>query len=303
VKDLISLNDLAIFLGMPFLSALALMTDDEGWNAFARNVVAGANAIISRSPESLARRMREIGATPHMRISAEDAAREVAANEILTTIQILRDSLPGRWRPAIEIAGEEHLISALDRGKGAILWDSHFYGASLVTKMGLYRCGYRLRHLSRREHGFSSTRFGMAVLNPVRIRSEERYLAERIVMPAENPGGVLAELATHLGENRIVNITVRGEAARPVETSFFEGRLRIAPGAPVLAWNSKAVLIPVFTTCTGAGRYCVRLDRPIELDEFSTRGEAAVGAAEEYTRRLEKVVADKPGQWIEWFNI
>ena len=302
MKDLISLNDLAIFLGMPFLSALALMTDDEGWNAFARNVVAGANAIISRSPESLARRMREIGATPHMRISAEDAAREVAANEILTTIQILRDSLPGRWRPAIEIAGEEHLISALDRGKGAILWDSHFYGASLVTKMGLYRCGYRLRHLSRREHGFSSTRFGMAVLNPVRIRSEERYLAERIV-PAENPGGVLAELATHLGENRIVNITVRGEAARPVETSFFEGRLRIAPGAPVLAWNSKAVLIPVFTTCTGAGRYCVRLDRPIELDEFSTRGEAVLGAAEDYARRLEKIVADKPGQWIEWFNI
>lgn len=303
MKDLISLNDLAIFLGIPFLSALALMTEDEGWDVFARNVVAGASAIISRSPGSLACCMREIGATPYMSISAEDAAREIAANEILTTIQILRDSLPGRWRPAIEVAGEEHLLSALDRGKGVILWDSHFYGASLVTKMGLYGRGYRLHHLSRREHGFSSTRFGMAVLNPVRIRSEERYLAERIVMPVEKPGAVLVELAAHLRENRIVNITVRGEAACPVKTRFFKRRLRIAPGAPVLAWNSKAVLIPVFTTCIGAGRYCVRLDRPIELEEFSTRGEAVVGAAEDYARRLESVVSDKPGQWIEWFNI
>ena len=54
--------------------------------------------------------------------------------------------------------------------------------SQLVSKMALHRAGYGLVHLSRSEHGYSSTIFGMRCLNPLRSRIESRYLAERVVI-------------------------------------------------------------------------------------------------------------------------
>ena len=56
---------------------------------------------------------------------------------IETAMQVFRCHAPMRWEPDISIEVEAHLETALAAGRGAILWDSHFYFASLITKMGI----------------------------------------------------------------------------------------------------------------------------------------------------------------------
>lgn len=51
----------------------------------------------------------------------------------------------------------------------------------LLTKRTLAEAGYAVHHLSSYIHGFSiRSRLGEALLNPIRTRVEDRYLAERV---------------------------------------------------------------------------------------------------------------------------
>ncbi|MEC8698372.1 MAG: hypothetical protein VXY20_03370 [Pseudomonadota bacterium] len=247
--------------------------------------------------------MREIVGNHDLPLTSHEVAQQLVTCEIETAMQVVRSHAPMPWVPDISIEGETHLKTALAAGRGAILWDSHFYFASLITKMGLYRSGYRLNHISRREHGFSQTHFGIRVLNPIRTSIEARYLANRVVMSDDKPGAILDGLARRLSDNEVVSVTVRGDSNRPVEARFLNGTMRIAPGAAVLAWNSGSVLLPVFTKRLDDLSYRIRISQPLNVLENTTRRAAVASAAREYARRLESEVIEHPGQWIDWINI
>ena len=286
----------------PMMAAVSWTTGERTWNTVAQKAAPYAGAILSRSPEQIAQRVREIAGNRDLSLPPSVIAQQLVACEIETAMQMVRSHAPTRWVPEIIVEGKAHLDSALATGRGAILWDSHFYFASLITKMGLYRDGYRLHHMSRREHGFSLTHFGIRVLNPVRTSIEARYLAVRVVMLEDNPVPCWTILR-RLADNEVVSVTVRGDSNRPVEAPFLDGAARIAPGAPVLAWNSQSALLPVFTKRIDNFHYRVRISPPINVLDNTTRRDAVVSAAQEYARRLEAEVIEHPGQWIDWINI
>ena len=302
-RPIVSAHDFGVLAGLPMMAAVSWTTGERTWNTVARKAAPYAGAILSRSPEQIAQRVREIAGNRDLSLPPSEIAQQLVACEIETAMQMVRSHAPTRWVPEILVEGKAHLDSALAAGRGAILWDSHFYFASLITKMGLYRNGYRLHHMSRREHGFSPTHFGIRVLNPVRTSIEARYLAVRVVMPEDNPGAVLDDLARRLADNEVVSVTVRGDSNRPVEAPFLDGVMRIAPGAAVLCWNSQSALLPVFTKRVDDFRYRVRISPPIDVLANATRRDAVVSAAQEYARRLEAEVIEHPGQWIDWINI
>jgi lauroyl/myristoyl acyltransferase len=196
----------------------------------------------------------------------------------------------------------EHLTAALGQGRGAILWDSHFQFAAVVTKMAMRRAGIDLHHLSHPRHGFSDSRFGMRFLNPLRTRCEGRYVAERVVLSLDGPVAAMRTLLKRLRGNAVVSIVVRGSGLHPCPAPFFDGRLAVATGAPDLAHRSGAALLPVFTVRQG-GRYVVAIESPLAIDVAAERHAAAAAAAAEYARRLEPHVAAHPGQWAEWIGI
>ena len=302
-RPIVSAHDFGVLAGLPMMAAVSWTTGERTWNTVAQKAAPYAGAILSRSPEQIAQRVREIAGNRDLSLPPSEIAQQLVACEIETAMQMVRSHAPTRWVPEILVEGKAHLDSALAAGRGAILWDSHFYFASLITKMGLYRNGYRLHHMSRREHGFSPTHFGIRVLNPVRTSIEARYLAVRVVMPEDNPGAVLDDLARRLADNEVVSVTVRGDSNRPVEAPFLDGVMRIAPGAAVLCWNSQSALLPVFTKRVDDFRYRVRISPPIDVLANATRRDAVVSAAQEYARRLEAEVIEHPGQWIDWINI
>jgi hypothetical protein len=118
--------------------------------------------------------------------AAHAAIQELYAARLATMMDIVRGLTLG-CDYAIRLRGLEHLAPALACGRGAILWTADFPAAGEATKIALSRAGWPLAHLSRIEHGFSKSRYGIRVLNPLRVRFEKRYLAERILYDRLHP--------------------------------------------------------------------------------------------------------------------
>lgn len=215
-------------------------------------------------------------------------------------LNILRCYRPWQSAPECTLSGGEHLSAALEKGQGAILWIDDFHPYSLISKVALFQAGFKTIHLSHPSHGFSRSRFGMAVINPVKIRAEDRWLAERVFMGL---GGALVALRTlrkRLRENAIVSITAGPGAQQPIRLKFLEGEVALATGAPDLAFMAKAPLLPLHSVQLPDGSFEVSIERPIEAKRGADRRAFSQNAAREYLERLEPVVLSHPHQWRGW---
>ncbi len=116
-------------------------------------------------------------------------------------------------------------------------------------------------------------------------------------------GPALGVLKRRLAENRVVTLTVGAQAARPVPAPVLAGEIRVAPGEPVLAWETGASLLPVFPLREASGRITAVVGPPLVIDISADRASAVAEAIRDYAARLEDVVADSPGQWLGWFDL
>ena len=117
-------------------------------------------------------------------------------------LELLREHAPWGWKVEISVVGREHIDEALAAGRGAVLWYCPFTHADVVFKRGLHEAGYRVNHLSAATHGFSDTRFGVAVLNPIKTGVESRYLKERCVIGETGVGAVHPRTAGSAAKQR-----------------------------------------------------------------------------------------------------
>ena len=192
------------------------------------------------------------------------------------------------WRPGARLEGAAQIEAALARGQGGILWVAPFAFSDLVTKFALHEAGYAVAHLSRDTHGFSTTRFGRHVLNPIQTRVERRYLAERLVMSDERSVGPLRELTACLRQNRLVSITLAATGRRTRQVPFLDGCIRIATGAPIL---------PAFTLREPDGRFATRIEDAIHADPGLVREAAMDRMLTTYVALLEGYVLRSPDQF------
>jgi lauroyl/myristoyl acyltransferase len=238
-----------------------------------------------------------LGERDHRRAAA--LARNLQAAVYELRMQNLRAWRPGGWEPAIALEGEDHLSEALARGNGAVLWVAHFAFSSNITKIALHRRGYRVSHLSRPEHGFSKTRFGVAALNPVRCGSEDRYLAQRVVFDRRAPSTAMRKMVQALRGNDVVSITAGAwEGSDLAEGPLCGGRLSIAIGAPRLAAHTGAALLPVFSVRDHGLGFRTVIEPPIAVE--ASRSDMHGAAAVEFLRRHEPWVRQFPDQWRGW---
>ena len=300
---LISGHDIGILCGLPFLALTSWLVPEGAWRPLARAIAPYATGIIHRSQKAIVDCVAAVVADRPLAMPPEAVARELVAAEIQKNFHNMRDLLPARWRPEIALVGEDHIKSALARGKGVILWCGHFAFANTVIKMAMHRAGYDLHHLSHPHHGFSGTRFGMRVLNPIQTASDVHYLSERVVLSLTGAVAAMRVLLKRLRKNRVVSISVRDIGLHPLEMPFMDGTIRIATGAPDLVYATGAALIPVFAVQEEGRRYTVTAEAPIEMAAAPTRRDAAAAAIRAYTGRLEPYVLNYPGQWWGWTTL
>jgi len=297
----IDAGDIRLALSLPVYFLLAWLLPERLWAPLCRGLAA-----IGPTRNSLIPRIARFGAVPGGR-TPEAIVRALEAGRREHYLQILRAYRPGGWRPDLAIEGLEHLDAALAGGKGALLWVDHFVFNGLAPKQALFEAGRPFFHVSRPEHGFSKTAFGVRFLNPVRRRIEDRFLAGRIVIERGREAATIREIRRRLAEGHAVSITAGAwEGRRIAEVPFFGGLMPLATGAPRIAAVAGTPLLPLAVIRDPVtGRLSVIIEPPLREHgmcdrESSGREEPAEALLEAYARRLEPRVAAASDQWRGW---
>lgn len=298
----ISAADIAVLIALPALTCFAWLCPARSWQWICRGLAPIAAHFLSRQGLSPVQRVQQRLGDRRLSSAADMITREALAGRIEQSLQILRDYRPGGWWPPIRLVGVEHIEAARNQSKGAILWDSNFASNGLVTKMALHRAGIAVSHLSSVGHGFTSTRFGMLVLNRVWTTIEERYLRERAVLSLEGPVAAMRLLYRRLRDNGIVSISVHSAAQTPLKVPFLNGTVTIATGAPDLAYATGAPVLPVFTVRDATGTFVVTVEPPLDIVEGASRRESSERVVRRYVERLAHYVVRHPGQWLGWLD-
>ena len=233
---------------------------------------------------------------------ARSLAQEAMAADYLSNICAIREILPGGWQSETPLIGREVLDRAIEQSRGAILWCSPFVGSDLASKKALALAGYSVTHLSAPTHPFSPTRVGALLLNPVRLRAVNRYLARRVLVVYGNARPALDVLRQVLLDNGVVTITATGAGRNSISFPFLGGTIDLAIGAPLLARQTGAALIPVYTLPEPTGGYRVELGPDLRAHSELSEREAIHQLAARYVELLEPVVRAHPAEWEAWFH-
>ena len=210
----------------------------------------------------------------------------------------LRCYRPGGGLPLIRIHGQEHVDAADEADKGIILWAGNFAFNDLIAKIAWSELGLDVSHYTRPVHGFSKTRFGLKVLNPVRTFIENKYLYER-VSAEENMVAAMRVLRRRLDEGGAISITAGNRGRQLAEAPFLGGVLRLATGAPALARASGATILPVYTLRADDGSFDVTIGAPLTSQQ-SNKDAYAKEIVAQYADQLAPYVRDFAEQWRGW---
>jgi lauroyl/myristoyl acyltransferase len=204
------------------------------------------------------------------------------------------------WHPEVELVGREHLADALARGRGAILWTMSFCG-HVVPKLGISRAGFSLVHLSAAHHGgFSTSWVAVNVLNRLAQRSENRHLADRVVIPLAWSLEHLRTLKRHLSRNAVVSIAGEHGGRNGVAARVLDDTAVFATGAPALARSAGSALFTVHSYRRAPNRYTVVIEPFVAVESTGSSKRALESAVETFARRLERHVIDHPTDWDRW---
>jgi lauroyl/myristoyl acyltransferase len=297
VRALVERSDVTLCALLPVYAALSWLRPEDRWAPLIRSYFV---SIDEKGPlDTMVRGIEASGLAPELAISAGAAASILNAHRLESYFQYLRDYRPGGWKTETRIDNEPVLKEVVQSGRGAVLWVGHFVYNGLPLKKGMHSAGYEVFHLSRPEHGFSTTRFGMRCLNPIRSIIEERYLAKRIIIERGAEHKAVREAHRLLKQGKTISITAgHWEGRQLAFAPIGEGFLPMSTGAPSLAHATGAALIPIFI---------VREDgifRIIVGDEIgmakNSRENAVREAIAKFAQQLSSYAVAYPDQWRGW---
>ncbi len=254
-EPLISISDIVVTAGLVPMMLTAWLAPRAVRERLAWGMARAMKAIKqSRTTKEAARLAAPFGIT-----DTDAFYLDVLAQGQLERLSLFALHGPFADEPVTHVEGAHHVHAALAAGRGVLLWVTATSHSRSETKLSLFRENIRAHHLSRDTHGFSPTRYGKAVLNPLRTLVEARYLASRVVFGDEGASRALAQLSKLLAAGRIVSITMGDQANRTIAVPFLSGRLRIATRPIALARETDADLLPVASVRMPDGSITTRI--------------------------------------------
>jgi lauroyl/myristoyl acyltransferase len=291
-RKLISLSDFAIASLLTILGILTTVLPEKNWSmstkAFGRLV---CRLPLHKLRHDAAQLQNAFPRNPKL-IDSDEALSEKVANKLDDYMCVMDQNLLEKWHPQINVFGADRIFQSLRSGNGVVLWITPFAHSDLISKMGLAQEGILANHLSRPSHGFSYTRFGIATLNKLRTRVEDRYIQRRILIDYGSEKSAMLEMQHELGNNQIVSITVGARARRPAIVDIGSARCRIAVGAIILSQKTGAALLPVFPVADDCGGFDVTIEAAID-----TQGVKIETALQSYAAMLAKYAGERPTHW------
>jgi lauroyl/myristoyl acyltransferase len=215
------------------------------------------------------------------------------------------------WRaardPAIAIVGLEHLESARAAGRGAVLWESGYFGRRNIAKQALYGRGFAVHQVHDESHraGFQGDRnrswLRDRVVLPYFAACERQFIADVIEVPASKTLGFTRAIAGVLQRNEILCITSDvAKGQRLVRVPLCGEPKHFATGMVTLARQCGAPLIPLFCVRERDGRVRVVIEPAIDVPAGDDRDAAVATAVRDYAARLESYIRRYPDQYRSW---
>lgn len=254
------LNDFFLLFYIPVITLIAWFLPERLWGKVCNGAAYLLMALRRSRTRGYYRKLNELLGGRRTTLDVKEILTCYLAKNHLARVQCMRCHAPGGWSPRLRLEGREHIERALAAGKGAVLWVAPMASRDLITKMALHQAGYPVSHLSRFDHGFSTSLWGARLFNPLWTRIEERFLAERLVMSATNHVSPLRLLIKRLHDNRLVSMTANHEGRKyPHTPPFLSGTIQLAGGAPSLSVKTGAALLPVFTVREPDGTFVTKI--------------------------------------------
>lgn len=213
------------------------------------------------------------------------------------------------WRgaaaPQPEVIGLPHLQAALAAGKGAVLWESRYFGRRNIAKQALHRLGFGIHQVHDEGHraGFggdprSGWLHDQVVLAYFAARERE-FVASVIALPRSQSLAFTRVLLATLQRNEIVCITADVAHGQRLLTIPLLGEPKSFPtGMVSLARTCGAALLPLFCVRADDGRVQVIIEPAIPVPQDSREDIAA--PLRQYAALLESYIRRYPDQYRNW---
>lgn len=212
------------------------------------------------------------------------------ARGVLDTTAIMHHS-KARIIDNVRLVGEEHLQSALAKGKGVLALSAHL-GSFTMIGARLAAAGYP---------------FSVIVKHPgderfARLTDDYRAQVGIHTIPAKPRREAVRGLLKALRDNRIVLVIADEFKSGDVMVDFFGMRLPAPRGPATLALRTGAVTLPMFATREADDSLLLTVGAPIAPVEREDLEASVVATTAVYTRVLEAAIRRYPDQW-NWLGL
>lgn len=212
------------------------------------------------------------------------------ARVVLDTMAILHHS-NARIVGSIRLDGEEHLQSALAKGKGILALSAHLGSFTLIGPR-LAAAGYP---------------FSVVVKHPAderfaRLTDDYRSRIGIHTIPAKPRSQAVRGMLKALRENRIVLVIADEFKSGDVMVDFFGMQVPAPRGPATLALRTGAVTLPMFATREGDDSLLLSVGAAIAAVESEDLEASVVATTAVYTRYLEAAIRRYPAQW-NWLGL
>ena len=306
ILPLITKDDVLFILEYPIVWLLTRIAHERQWlrlTRLMRSVERGLwlGGRISSNDKRIAKTSQRLG----LEWNSREIAKDVDATRLEHRFQVFKTQSRTGWNPDITLLGEEAIQQAAPGRKGALIWIAHFSFNPLVGKIALNRVGYTVSHVSRPEHGFSKSRFGIKWLNSIRCAAEAKWVRQRIVIDRKDPDGLRKKIQQALHAGEFVSITAGNWEGRAMVTGNLLGaKHTVSIGAPALAHSHSVPLLACFVTRSRDGSsFVVDMSHVATPHPQEEKSEFVGRASANYFDMLEQAVLRSPEQWRGWSSL
>jgi lauroyl/myristoyl acyltransferase len=207
----------------------------------------------------------------------------------------------------VDIRGLDHLQSAVDKGKGVILWESSHFGGRFLAKRILCEKGFALHQVHGEYHMAGLPNDGSFVswtrkhfIRPFFENCESCFVRQIIHITAAHSLAVSKILLKLLKQNRIICISADvGRGHRLISVRFL-GRTEFFPtGMVTLAKLTGAPILPLFCLQENGSTVSLIIESPVCL-EMDLDREGNLTKTVQYARLLESYIMKYPEQYRNW---
>lgn len=207
----------------------------------------------------------------------------------------------------IHVQGIEHLDSALENGRGAILWESRF-GRRTLAKQALHQRGFSLHQVHHENHlgGLFHGHGPMSWLQRHVIQRffdncERQFMADIIYMPDSGSLAFTRLFLRRLKENAILCSKGDGKFGQRLIPLKFLGHIDPFPtGMVSLAKMSGAPILPMFCIRERGGQTRLIIEPPIRIETDLDRERGLEDSLAQYVHLLESYIRKHPEKYRNW---